>query len=106
MANLTKNKIRKVNYRALDYTIGITDFIVVITRSDGTNFTPVPTVSPVLGNSGLYTFSYTPNISGVWIEKISSISNGDNAVQTIVIENYDLDDIKSALRGNSGHFQN
>jgi len=40
-------------------------------------------------------------------KKTKSISNGDDVSQSIVIENYDLDDIRNQianLRGN-GHFQ-
>jgi hypothetical protein len=108
MSNLTKNKIRKVNYRAIDFTVGVTDFVVGIIRPDGTNFTPNPTVSAVPNASGLYTFSYTPNMSGVWIEKISSTLNGDNTIQSVVIENYDMDDIRTQLSNihQGGNFQN
>lgn len=106
MSNLTKNKIRKVNYRSLGYADNLNDLQVTIIRPNGQNFQPSPNVQNL--GDGLYSFSYTPNLSGVWIEKIKSNSNGDDAIQTVVIENYDLDDIQdqiSHLR-HGGNFQN
>lgn len=106
MSNLTKNKIRKVNYRSLGYVNNLTDLQVTIIKPTGVNLNPSPSVINL--GDGLYTFSYTPNVSGVWIEKIKSVSNGDNAIQTVVIENYDLDDIQSQLNllKMGGNFQN
>ena len=85
MANNTKGKLRTVFYQAIEKLTGITDFVVVITKPDNTALSPTPTVSEV-GN-GVYKFSYTPPIEGVYIEKISSVSNEDNETRTIEIEN-------------------
>lgn len=106
MANLTKNKIRKVNYRSVGFVDNLTDLQVTIVKPNGQIFNPSPSVQNL--GDGLYTFSYTPNLSGVWIEKIKSILNGDNAIQTVVVENYDLDDIQDQIAHlrHGGNFQN
>jgi len=95
MGNSTKNKLRKVFYKRIDNNNSINDYQTTITRPNGQNFNPSPNVTNV-GN-GLYTFSYTPNVDGVWIEKIRSNSDNDEAVQTVEILNYDLDDLQNQI---------
>lgn len=103
MANKTKNKIRTVHYLALNLVNNISDFNVIIKKPNGHSFHPSPNVQNL--GDGLYSFSYMPNMAGIWIEKISSNSNGDNALQSIIIENYDLDDIYQNLNPqHGGHF--
>lgn len=103
--NATKNKLRIVHYCANGRTDNITDFQVTIIRPNGQNFNPSPNVQNLGG--GIYKFQYTPNDDGVWIEKIKSISNGDDNSQSVVIENYDLDDIRNQIANlkTGGHFQ-
>jgi hypothetical protein len=95
MGNTTKNKVRKVFYQRIDKNDTINDYQITITRPTGQNFQPAPNVTNV-GN-GLYTFTYTPNSNGFWIEKIKSNSDNDEMVQVIEIQNYDLDDIQSQI---------
>jgi hypothetical protein len=105
MSNATKNKIRKVNYCSVGLNDNVTDFHITIIKPTGNVFHPNPTIQNL--GDGLYSFSYTPNMDGLWIEKIKSNSNGDNTSQSIYIENYDLDDIRdqiNKIRG--GRFQN
>ena len=68
MGNFTKNKIRRVYYRALDFNDNVTDFDLIILKPNGVQFNPSPTIHNI--GDGIYKFSYIPRRKGVWIEKI------------------------------------
>ena len=98
MEYVTIGKQRNVAYAAINYTLGILDFVVTVRRPNGS------TLNPVVSEQGLgiYTFFYTSDVLGLWGERIVSIINGDDAVNSIKVVNYDTDDLKTeidAMRG-------
>jgi hypothetical protein len=93
--NSTVNEVRKVVYIAYDFTTGLEDLVLVVRKPDESLLDPNPTVTEQ-GN-GVYTASYTLDVIGVWQESISSITNGDKVVRTIVVESVSIADVKSVV---------
>jgi hypothetical protein len=91
--NFTVNKIRKVVYVASGFTTGLTDLVLSVRKPDGTLVTPIVTEQ----GDGVYVSSYTPDVSGIWQERITSVVNRDKIFRSIVIDAIDEDDIKSTV---------
>jgi uncharacterized protein YoxC len=89
----TINKLRKVAYVAVEFNTGVSDFVVAVRKPDGSTLSPAPTVTEQ--GDGIYTFEYTPDVVGLWQEKVSSVVNGDRAVRTVKVTAADVDDVKS-----------
>jgi len=87
----TVSKLRKVEYAAVDFTAGLSDLLVVVRKPDGSTITPAVTGQ----GGGIYTFSYTPDVTGLWQEKITSAVNGDVAYRNVNVEAYDVSDVKA-----------
>ena len=75
--------VRKVVYVALNYTTGVADAVVVVRKPDGSLLDPALVVAEQ--GEGLYTFEYTPDVAGVWQEKITSVINGDKAIRSVSV---------------------
>lgn len=93
MEEATINKLRSVEYAALDFTAGLADLVISVRKPDGSILSPAPTVSEE--GDGIYTFSYTPDAVGVWQEKIVSATNGDKAYRTVTVRSVDIEDVSS-----------
>lgn len=87
------NKLRKIHYVAVEFATGVSDFVVTIRKPDGSTLSPAPTVTEQ--GDGIYTFEYTPDVTGVWQEKVSSVANGDRVVRSVKVTSADVDDVKS-----------
>lgn len=91
----TINKVRKVVYVAKGFVTGLTDIVVVIRKPDGSLLSPAPVVAEQ--GEGIYTFSYTPDVVGVYQEKITSVVNGDKAIRSVNVGSVDDADVKAAV---------
>jgi peptidoglycan hydrolase CwlO-like protein len=89
------NKERKVLYGAANFSVGVSDFVVTVRKPNGDILSPAPTMSEV--GEGVYTFSYTPDVVGMWQEKIVSSNNGDKVVRGFDIVALDLSDVDTKL---------
>jgi hypothetical protein len=86
------NTLRNVIYVALDFGTGLTDLTLVVRKPDGTLLSPIIMTEQ---GDGVYVASYTPDVIGVWQEKITSISNSDKVFRSTVVELLDLSDIST-----------
>lgn len=93
----TVNKVRKVEYAAVDFATGLSDLTITVRKPDGSLLTPVPTVTEQ--GDGVYEFSYTPDVVGLWQERIVSAANGDKAYRNVEVRAVDLDDVDSKVDG-------
>jgi hypothetical protein len=93
----TVNKVRKIVYVASGFTINLIDLILTIRKPDGSLVTP----TVVEQGAGVYTFSYTPDVVGLWQEQIISVSNGDKVIRSVEIIAVDEVDIKAAIDADS-----
>jgi len=91
--NQTINKERKIVYVALNFATGLSDLVLSVRKPDGTMVAPAPSVTEQ--GDGVYTFTYTPDISGKWQEKISSALNSDIVFRSFNAVAFDNDDLHS-----------
>lgn len=89
----TIDKLRKVVYVAVEFTTAVADFSVVVRKPDGSPLSPAPIVTEQ--GDGVYTFEYTPDVAGVWQEKISSATNGDKVIRSVKVTLADVEDVKT-----------
>jgi len=71
------NQSIKVYFRAVNGETGITDLQFIPTNSSGIDQTPVSLVE-VVGNAGLYSGNFTPNLNGRWWIRVSSVLKPSN----------------------------
>jgi hypothetical protein len=62
----------RIYYVALDYTSGLTDVALIITKPDGTNESAV--LMTELDSSGVYYYDYIPATKGQYLFTVDSIS--------------------------------
>lgn len=91
--NQTVNKLRTVAYVAKGFATGLTDLVLVVRKPNGSALAPAATFSEQSG--GVYIATYTPDVTGVWEEKITSVTNGDKVVVGYNVVSFDSDDVKS-----------
>jgi hypothetical protein len=91
------NTLRDVIYVALDFATGITDLTLNVRKPDGTVLAPIILTEQ---GDGIYTASYTPDILGVWQEKITSVSNSDKVFRSNIVEAVDISDVKVVVDSN------
>lgn len=96
----TKDKVRNVVYVALNFTTGLTDVTVAVRKPNGDALSPAPTVTEQ-GN-GIYVASYTPDVVGMWQEKVTSATNGDNAIRAYTVIENDADDLAADIAAVDG----
>jgi flagellin-like hook-associated protein FlgL len=89
------NKERKVLYMAVGFATGIADFVVTVRKPDGSVLDPAPVMSE--SGDGVYSFSYTPDVAGLWQEKITSATNGDRAIRGFDVVTVDVSDVNTTL---------
>jgi hypothetical protein len=97
MIEVTVNKLRKVEYVSLNFKTNVNDLVVSIRRPDGAFHNPNNIVVTPHNEDGIYIFSYTPDVVGLWQEKITSVINGDRSYRNIKVVPYDIEDIKVQL---------
>lgn len=95
MDNVTINKVRKVIYVALEFATGVSDFVVTVRKPDGSVVTPAPVVTEQ--GDGVYTFEYTPDVVGVYQERVVSVVNGDKAIRSVRCVAADVEDVKTQV---------
>ena len=92
MNNMNTYKVNQsivVRYRAVGGVTGITDLYLTPTNPSGIDGTPVLMTE----SSGLYSASFTPNVVGRWLIKISSVTNPEN----IYSQSYLIGDTENPL---------
>jgi peptidoglycan hydrolase CwlO-like protein len=97
MEKTTVNKIRKVEYAAVDFAESLSDLTITVRKPDGSLLAPAPTVTEQ--GDGVYEFSYTPDVVGLWQERVVSAVNGDKAYHNVDVVAVDLDDVDSKVDG-------
>lgn len=90
-----KDTLRKITYVALDFTTGLTDLVLKVRKPDGSLFGTFNFVE--ISPGGVYEASYTPNELGKWQEEISSPTNGDKLINTIMVTEEDIDGISDKI---------
>lgn len=93
MKKVKVNTLNKCEYIAQGYTTGLSDIVVTVRKPDGSVFTPAPTV--VEDQNGAYRYEYTPDLVGLWQERVVSASNGDEVIRSYWVVATDIDDVKS-----------
>lgn len=96
--NYKVNTLRKLRYVALDFTTGMTDLDLIIRKPDGSVFV-FPGGEGVWTEQadGVYEVFYTPDVVGLWQEKITSVSNSDKLINTIIVVTKVIDDISTEV---------
>jgi hypothetical protein len=78
----------------------LTDVTLVVRTPSGTLFDFGGAVTSLILteiSNGEYEGTYTPNVLGIWQEKITSVTNGDIALRSFEVVNYDIDSLKTQL---------
>jgi hypothetical protein len=92
--------VKTVRYVARNFQTGLTDVTLVVRKPDGTLFDFGGSVTSLVLteiSNGEYEGTYTPATLGIWQEKITSATNGDNAIRSYEVVNYDIDSLKTQL---------
>jgi len=89
----TINKLRKVVYVSINFVTVLSDLEVAVRKPNGDLLDPAPVVTEQ--SLGVYGFEYTPDVLGVWQERISSVTNGDIAIRSVNVVSADNSDIKA-----------
>ena len=87
------NQEVKIRYVAVNFTAGLTDLSGTLRKPDGT--TATATVSEI--GDGVYEFSFTPDVTGLWQLKVESASNGDKAILSFEIVDKDISTIDQKI---------
>jgi len=88
-----------ITYHAAKHTTGLIDVVAEIydeTRAkDVVNFPDVTLTE--IGVTGVYYGSFTPDVAGIWTVMVNSVTKSGPQEFTIVVGNYDLDDLGTVL---------
>jgi hypothetical protein len=100
MDRYKKNEAIKINYIVIKKTTGLTDVLMYVYDEAGaelgSGLSPVA-MTEIVGGSGLYYGSFTPDASGQWRIRIQSTVNGDDVQRVFEVGDYKLDDLQSQL---------
>lgn len=98
MEQIKVNTERLGTYVALEFATGLTDLTLVVRKPDGSiySFNSGEGVFTEQGE-GIYKVSYTPNVVGIWQEKITSTSNSDKIINTIKVVHKNVGDVSNEL---------
>ena len=88
---------RTLRYVALEFATGLVDLELSVRKPDGSLLAPAPEFAEQ--GEGVYEASYTPDVLGLWQEKISSVSNGDRLINTVNIVAKDIGDVSTEIDG-------
>jgi len=87
------NQEAKIRYVALSFVTGLTDLTGTLRKPDGT--TVNATVSEI--GDGVYEFTFTPDVTGLWQLKVESASNGDKAILSFQVVDKDISTIDGKI---------
>jgi len=88
------DELKNIIYVALNRTTGLEDLVLQPYDEAGVAFGD-PIAFSELAN-GAYEASFTPDAIGTWRVRVSSATNGDDAIKSYEVIGTKLDDIKSA----------
>jgi hypothetical protein len=84
------NTIRRAFYVALNCQAGLTDLVLEVRVPNGNMFGNFPMVE---AGDGLYYVDYTPTITGMFQEKVTSLLHGDKAFRSIEVVESNSSDV-------------
>jgi len=87
------NQEVKIRYVAVNFATGLTDLSGTLRKPDGT--TASASVSEI--GDGVYEFTFTPDVTGLWQLKVESSSNGDKAILSFHIVDVDISTVDDKI---------
>lgn len=89
----TINQARTVVYAALGFIPGIKDLKIEVMAPSGPN----PMANFIEQGKGVYVAKYIPTVLGVYQERVSSESNGDEVLDAYECVEYDLNKLHTQI---------